>query len=173
LRFLTLVALTSVLGFAGSANTTTPKKKRHVTKQSAARSRSSVKKSTSTKAAVKRRKAPRKKVQSWRTRQMAPTPDRYRQIQQALVARGYLDQKPTGVWDNESTEALRRFQKDQNLDPSGKVNSLSLIALGLGAKHATIPPADAPGAGPAPPNTAEPPPTPAPPNAAPADPNGR
>jgi peptidoglycan hydrolase-like protein with peptidoglycan-binding domain len=108
---------------------------------------------------------------------MAPTPDRYKQIQQALVARGYLDQKPTGVWDNESTEALRRFQKDQNLDPSGKVNSLSLIALGLGAKHGPIPPADAAGApqgaAPAQPNAVEPASTPAPPNPDPPDPNGR
>jgi len=34
-------------------------------------------------------------------------------------------------------EALRRFQQEQNLDPTGKINSLSLIALGLGPKYAT------------------------------------
>jgi hypothetical protein len=46
-----------------------------------------------------------------------------------------LKASPSGVWDAQSTEALRHFQQDQNLEPSGKVNSLSLIALGLGAKH--------------------------------------
>ena len=32
-------------------------------------------------------------------------------------------------------EAMKRFQKDQNLEPSGKLTSLSLIALGLGPKQ--------------------------------------
>jgi hypothetical protein len=30
---------------------------------------------------------------------------------------------------------LRRFQQEQNLEPSGKIDSLSLIALGLGPKY--------------------------------------
>ena len=40
-----------------------------------------------------------------------------------------------GVLDPSSTEALRRFQQDQNLEASGKLDSLSLIALGLGPKR--------------------------------------
>jgi hypothetical protein len=32
-------------------------------------------------------------------------------------------------------DAMKRFQAAQNLDASGKINSLSLIALGLGPKH--------------------------------------
>ena len=85
---------------------------------------------------------------TWRSRQLAPTPDRYKDIQSALATRGYLKQAPTGAWDAASTDALRRFQQDQNLEPSGKLNSLSLIALGLGAKRggAVVPP----GAKPAP-----------------------
>jgi hypothetical protein len=77
-----------------------------------------------------------------------------------------LKQSPTGVWDTESADALRRFQQDQNLEPSGKLNSLSLIALGLGAKHGS----------PAAPATATPrvpameSPDPAPPNAVPSPP---
>jgi hypothetical protein len=71
---------------------------------------------------------------TWRNRQLAPTPDRYREIQQALVAKGYLKQEPTGVWDSDSTEALKQFQTDQNLPPTGKINSASLIGLGLGPK---------------------------------------
>ncbi len=72
---------------------------------------------------------------SWRSRQLAPTPERYKDIQSALANRGYLKQAPSGVWDSASADALRHFQQDQSLEPSGKLNSLSLIALGLGAKH--------------------------------------
>ena len=80
---------------------------------------------------------------TWRNRQLAPTPDRYREIQQALVTKGYLGpDEATGSWNQESVEALKKFQGDQKLDPSGKINSLSLIALGLGPKRDTV--ADSP-----------------------------
>ena len=77
---------------------------------------------------------------TWRSRQLAPTPDRYKEIQQALAAKGYLKpEDATGNWNDNSTEALKRFQADQKLDSTGKINALSLIALGLGPKHATEP----------------------------------
>src|SRR5207244_11316535 len=77
----------------------------------------------------------RRKAASSLTRQLAPHPDRYNEIQRALAAKGYLKAAPSGVWDNESADALRHFQQDQNLEPTGKLNSMSLIALGLGPKH--------------------------------------
>jgi hypothetical protein len=53
-----------------------------------------------------------------------------------LAAKGYLQpEQVNGAWDDNSTEALKRFQADQKLESTGKVNSLSLIALGLGPKH--------------------------------------
>ncbi|MBL8179309.1 MAG: peptidoglycan-binding protein [Bryobacterales bacterium] len=67
--------------------------------------------------------------------QSEPTPDRYREIQQALAAKGYLGGEPTGKWDAGSMDALKRFQQDQNLNASGKLDSLSLIALGLGPQR--------------------------------------
>ena len=67
--------------------------------------------------------------------QVAPTGDRYSEIQQALVQKGYLQGEPTPGWGAQSTEALKRFQKDQNLPPTGRITSLSLIALGLGPKR--------------------------------------
>lgn len=67
--------------------------------------------------------------------QAAPTGDRYTEIQQALVTKGYLQSEPTGGWNAQNAEALKRFQKDQNLPPNGKITSLSLIALGLGPKR--------------------------------------
>ena len=67
---------------------------------------------------------------------MAPAPERYKEIQDALVTKGYLrPEDANGSWSPASTEALKKFQGEQNLDSSGKINSLSLIALGLGPKH--------------------------------------
>ena len=78
----------------------------------------------------------RKSAATWRNRQLTPTPERYKEIQQALAAKGYLSpEQANGAWNDSSTEALRKFQTDQNLDGNGKINSLSLIALGLGPKH--------------------------------------
>ena len=59
---------------------------------------------------------------TWRNRQTVPSPERYKEIQDALVAKGYL--KPelaAGAWGDASTSALKRFQADQNLDSSGKI----------------------------------------------------
>ncbi len=67
--------------------------------------------------------------------QQQPTADRYKQIQQALADKGYFQGPADGSWNAGSVEALKRFQKDQNLDPDGKIGSLSLIALGLGPKR--------------------------------------
>jgi len=71
----------------------------------------------------------------WRPGQTAPTPDRYKEIQEALAKKGYLHGEASGVWNEDSSDALRRFQQDQNLQASGKLDSLSIIALGLGPKH--------------------------------------
>jgi peptidoglycan hydrolase-like protein with peptidoglycan-binding domain len=83
----------------------------------------------------KRRPPPRRAVPGWRASQQAPTADRYREIQQALMQHGYLSGVASGVWNAETVEAMKRFQRDQNLTPTGKPSSLSLIALGLGPKR--------------------------------------
>jgi hypothetical protein len=72
-----------------------------------------------------------------RSYQQAPSPERYKEIQQALTSKGYLQGDPTGEWGPDSVDALKRFQTDQSLMPDGKINSLSLIALGLGPKRLT------------------------------------
>lgn len=71
-------------------------------------------------------------------RQNTPTPERYREIQQALVERGYTDATPDGVWNAQWIDSLRRFQADQNLEVDGKLGALSLIALGLGPKRQAL-----------------------------------
>lgn len=90
--------------------------------------------STSSKKSTKK-SSKRKPVKSWRTGQQKPAPERHREIQQALIDRGYLPGSATGDWGPSSVEALKKFQLDQNLKGSGKLDSLSLIALGLGPKR--------------------------------------
>ena len=80
--------------------------------------------------------AAKRPATTWRNRQMAPSPERYHEIQDALVARGFLtSEQAAGGWNDASVDALKRFQAQQNLESSGKINSLSLIALGLGPKR--------------------------------------
>lgn len=77
---------------------------------------------------------------TWRNRQLAPTPERYKEIQDALVAKGYLKpEDASGGWNQNSVDALKRFQGEQNIESTGKINSLSLIALGLGPKRDAAP----------------------------------
>jgi len=93
------------------------------------------KKAAATGAARKTSKAAPAPVRSSRP-QTAPTKERYKQIQEALAAKGYLmAAQATGQWTDASIDALKRFQADQNIDATGRINSLSLIALGLGPNH--------------------------------------
>jgi hypothetical protein len=101
----------------------------------------SSKKGAPTKTASTRgKKAPANRGVTWRNRQMSPSLDRYREIQGALASKGFLTpEEATGTWNQTSSDALKKFQAEQNLESSGKINSLSLIALGLGP-HRDSPP---------------------------------
>ena len=70
-----------------------------------------------------------------RSTQQQPTSERYKEIQQALADKGYFSGPVDGNWGPESVDALKRFQREQNLTEDGKIGSLSLIALGLGPKR--------------------------------------
>jgi peptidoglycan hydrolase-like protein with peptidoglycan-binding domain len=81
---------------------------------------------------LKGRRSARKRGPSY---QLHPDPERYQEIQKALADRGYFKGEVNGKWGDDSTDALKRFQSDQKLPNDGKINSLSLIGLGLGPKH--------------------------------------
>jgi murein L,D-transpeptidase YcbB/YkuD len=70
-----------------------------------------------------------------RSTQREPSPDRYQEIQQSLADKGYFAGPVNGAWGPDSVDALKRFQRDQNIGDDGKLGSLSLIALGLGPKR--------------------------------------
>ena len=77
--------------------------------------------------------------------QMTPAPDRIREIQSALQREGALEEEPTGKWDNTTVEAMKKYQGDHGLNPTGKIDAMTLQKLGLGSetagKGAPIPPA--------------------------------
>ena len=104
---------------------------------------SGAKKGGSSTASARGKNTSRRPAVTWRNRQTVPSADRYKEIQSALVSRGYLNaEEANGVWGPASIDAMKRFQAEQNIESTGKINSLSLIALGLGPKHeaAVIPP---------------------------------
>jgi murein L,D-transpeptidase YcbB/YkuD len=131
-----------------SPHKTHPASKSSTTKTATAKSATA--KTTTGKGRSKTKGKPvRRTVRSY---QQAPTPERYQEIQQALAKKGYFQGEASGKWGADSADALKRFQAEQNLTPDGKINSLSLIALGLGPKRLsaqsksanTPPPAPAP-----------------------------
>ena len=127
-----LVCLTYSVAAAGGAKKKAPAKKKASTPASAA------KKSGASPSARRGKTSSKRSATTWRNRQMAPTPERYREIQQALANKGYLKpEEANGAWSASSADALKRFQSEQNLESNGKINSLSLIALGLGPKRDT------------------------------------
>lgn len=135
-------------GKASTKKTTSTKKAAAAPKKAPAAAASSTGGAAKKSSSTKRGKKGAPKV-TWRNRQTAPAPERYKEIQDALAAKGYLKpEDANGVWGPGSADALKKFQAEQNIEASGKINSLSLIALGLGPKRDATPP----------PKPAEPPP---------------
>jgi len=138
--------------FAGATPAQSPAAAKKKAPASVSRTNSSAAKSTvkstSTKkspvrpaAATAARRAAKPGTKSKRTvvarrpSQQQPTVDRYKEIQQSLADKGYFPGTVDGNWGPGSVDALKRFQKDQNLDSDGKIGALSLMALGLGPKR--------------------------------------
>jgi len=131
--------------------------------RSSGKSSGTTKKKTSSK---KRRTARREPTQK------APTPDRILEIQSSLGRAGYYKGEPNGKWDASTIDAMQKFQSDNGLEPTGKLDALSLQKLGLGSSVAGVSapkpvtpqqaaPANAPGGTP-PPSTPSAAPTSAP-----------
>lgn len=136
----TSVSTKKSTGKAHSAHKSSQAKKAPVAvhHESAAKSSATKPATTASKTAHRRTSTSSKKtatVVSRRTTQQQPTPERYKEIQQALADRGYFHGNVDGNWGVDSVEAMKRFQHDQNIADDGKIGSLSLIALGLGPKR--------------------------------------
>lgn len=54
-----------------------------------------------------------------------------RQVQQQLQSQGYDVGQVDGIWGARSRQALLNFQRDQNLQASGRPDSQTMAALGI------------------------------------------
>jgi len=67
-----------------------------------------------------------------------PSSSRIEEIQGALARAGYYKADPSGKWDGDTVDAMKRFQGDQGLGPTGKIDALTLQKLGLGSGTAGL-----------------------------------
>ena len=71
--------------------------------------------------------------------QKAPAPERISEIQQALAKDGSFTGTPNGKWDDSTVEAMKKFQVGHGLNPSGKLDALSLeFSPNTSAQFATV-----------------------------------
>ena len=70
--------------------------------------------------------------------QKVPAPERISEIQQALAKDGAFSGTPNGKWDYATVEAMKKFQSSHGLNPSGKLDALTLQKLGLGSQTAGV-----------------------------------
>lgn len=77
-------------------------------------------------------KAARAAAARRRRAQLRPEPERIQEIQQALAQAGYLNAQPSGRWDDQTREAMRRYQADHGFPVTGLPEAKSLMKLGLG-----------------------------------------
>jgi peptidoglycan hydrolase-like protein with peptidoglycan-binding domain len=103
----------------------------------AATVQTSTKKSTSSSSNSHRSKRSSKRLKREKGQQ-APTSERVAEIQQALAKDGSLTEAPGGKWDDSTVEAVKRFQAGHGLNPTGKLDALTLQKLGLGSQTAGV-----------------------------------
>lgn len=143
MRFLALGLVAALCGAvlpAQAAPQRSAKKKAASSKTGSVKTGSASKKTSASKTTASKKKPPVVR----RVAQQQPTPERYKEIQQALADKGYFHGPVDGTWGADSTDALKRFQREQNLEDDGKIGSLSLIALGLGPPRGAATPNPAP-----------------------------
>jgi peptidoglycan hydrolase-like protein with peptidoglycan-binding domain len=68
--------------------------------------------------------------------QKAPTADRIKEIQTALQREGSYEGSPNGKWDAATIDAMKKYQDKNGLNPTGKIDALTLQKLGLGSETA-------------------------------------
>ncbi len=121
-----------MLPAAGVAQTTSASKTSH--KPATGRAGSKTSTGTAKRSGKSRKSSTRgpKRVKG----QAVPTPDRINEIQDALVKKGAYSGAPSGKWDDSTVQAMKKFQASHGLNPTGKMDALTLQKLGLGSETA-------------------------------------
>jgi peptidoglycan hydrolase-like protein with peptidoglycan-binding domain len=60
------------------------------------------------------------------------------EIQAALAKDGSFTGTADGKWDDETAAAMRKFQASHGLNPTGRLDALTLQKLGLGSETAGV-----------------------------------
>ena len=131
---LKIVSAAWVIGFSAAsvfAASTAPHKTAPSAKTTPASSKvvATGKSTHTTKASASKSKHRAPKVRG----QAAPTSDRISEIQTALAKSGAYKGDPSGKWDDGSVDAMKHFQLQNGLAPSGKLDAQTLQKLGLGS----------------------------------------
>jgi peptidoglycan hydrolase-like protein with peptidoglycan-binding domain len=122
LRLTTVLVLAAAVCLSASAQTPSSKS-------------TTSKTTTTSKSHTTTKKTSRKKKDKG---QMAPTSERITEIQQALAKDGSYSATPSGKWDDNTVDAMKKFQTTHALNPSGKLDALTLEKLGLGSTTAGV-----------------------------------
>ncbi len=110
---------------------------KHTATSSSGAKTSTTTKSSSSKSATASKNSKHRKTKKVRG-QAAPTPERISEIQEALVKKGVLTAAPSGQWDDSTVDAMKKFQSSNGLNPTGKLDALTLQKLGLGSETAGL-----------------------------------
>ena len=129
---LAVVFATTVFAHALSAQTQTSASKSSTSSKTSASSKTST--SSKSHSTTKKTSSRKKKDKG----QMAPTPERITEIQQALAKDGSYSAAPSGKWDDSTVDAMKKFQTTHALNPTGKLDALTLEKLGLGSTTAGV-----------------------------------
>lgn len=103
-----------------------------VSKTTKASAKSSVSSAKKNKKNVHRKRASRRRGQK------GIQSDRARQIQAALIREHYLSGEPSGVWDDRTRDAMRRYQDDNGWQTKVLPDARALIKLGLGPDQSAL-----------------------------------
>ena len=132
----TMLALLLAPGVASAATTTKHSSSSHSSASSSSSHHSSSYKKTSEHSS---KHSSQKKTATAKSHgQRTIGEDRTREIQEALIREHYLAGEPSGTWDNESKEAMIRFQEDNGWQTKVTPDSRALIKLGLGPDHKNL-----------------------------------
>jgi peptidoglycan hydrolase-like protein with peptidoglycan-binding domain len=93
---------------------------------------------SSTTASKKKKSSKKHHASKREPTQKAPTPERISEIQSALARGGYYQGNPNGKWDSNTISAMQKFQSDNGLSNSGKIDATTLQKLGLGSGTAGV-----------------------------------
>jgi len=122
----------------GKSSSSKPPAKTSATKKSAAAPSSHAASSHGTPAHGTSKKTSSSKRARRQPGQKAPTSDRVSEIQSALARNGSFAGEPNGKWDDSTSDAMRKFQASHGLNPTGKLDALTLQKLGLGSQTAGV-----------------------------------